>query len=118
MNRLHIESRSLAALLAEIQKRAPCTIPSGLEDDLKDPLATLSRQITSSLGTAESTALSELLWWIARNPEASSVRAINPAVFSPDTLHLLTAFISDFLSGRYAEKEVVARISSVRSPSG
>jgi hypothetical protein len=112
------ELMNLAALLAEIQSRTPKTIPERFKPDLRDPLAALARQITASPSTFESTSLAELLWWVAPNPMGSSQRAPDPAAFSGETLHLLKAFISDYLSGRYSAKEIVAAISKAALPPG
>lgn len=93
---------SLAAFLVEVRRRAPQGTSRVSDAQLRDPFGAMITRIRPATDTMEHRVLARLLWSMVEEPTTEiKFRLTEIAALSPAVLLLLSAFIADYISGRY-----------------
>lgn len=93
---------SLAAILAEVRRRVPQGALQVSEAEERDPFDAMIRRICCATNTMEHRVLARLLRKVVEESTAETTfRLTEIAAFSPAILSLLSAFIDDYIGGRY-----------------
>ena len=105
-----IDEVSLGTFLLEVCRRAPQGASKVSEASLRDPLGAMITRIRCTPHTMEHRVLARLLQGVSEESATQSTfRVAEIAAFSPALLQLVSAFINDYLNGRY-DKSIIRSI--------
>ena len=112
---------SLSAFLVEVRRRAPQGTPLVSEAEQRDPFGAMITRIRCATNTMEHRVLARLLRSVVEESATETkFRLTEIAALSPAVLLLLSAFIDNYMSGRYDRTTIRSALFShkISTPTG